>query len=378
MCAGKSFTTYTDANSCGCWVCETTVQEKWRRNASCFLRLSARNPATARWGALDCKRKLGIPGTRLAIRVSPNAALSQVKRLSALCSRLCRTGTTWNKQLRMQCTQDCIHLHCFQVLMKGCTLCAHLDSPLRILSFHQLYQVISCCILYTGNVLLACSEASTCPLVSNFWKAPLSIFPWCCCWRLPTNCHPPGSQCNFSGWIKLPNHLGCATDQIRATSSAPCLSLLQNRTHVWGIKTSGPNEETAVHFFILSWISSKWVFLLCAGIQFLIILTVLICLISSVFLISFDFQHHWIQWLLGCDTRKASRMLNQFALCLSARIVQSLQLTTSRQVHQSWDHSKEETRNKANRANLASFALPLWKKSSTGYKPSRMISGDIK
>jgi hypothetical protein len=52
-------------------------------------------------------------------------------------------------------------------------------------------------------------------------------------------------------------------------------------------------------------------------------------------------------------------MLNQFALCLSARIVQSLQLTTSRQVHQSWDHSKEETRNKANRANLASFALPL-------------------
>ena len=143
MCAGKSFTTYTDANSCGCWVCETTFQEKWRRNASCFLRLSARNPATARWGALDCKRKLGIPGTRLAIRVSPNAALSQVKRLSALCSRLCRTGTTWNKQLRMQCMQDCIHLHCFQVLMKGCTLCAHLDSPLLILSFHQLYQVIS-------------------------------------------------------------------------------------------------------------------------------------------------------------------------------------------------------------------------------------------
>lgn len=57
-------------------------------------------------------------------------------------------------------------------------------------------------------------------------------------------------------------------------------------------------------------------------------------------------------------------MLNQFALCLSARIVQSLQLTTSRQVHQSWDHSKEETRNKANRANLASFALPLWKKTA--------------
>ena len=116
-----------------------------------LLRLSARNPATARWGALDCKRKLGIPGTRLAIRVSPNAALSQVERLSASCSRLGRTRkrktsinkrhqeTSRNKQLYMQRMQACMHLHRFQVLMNGCTLCAHLDSSLVILRLYQHY-----------------------------------------------------------------------------------------------------------------------------------------------------------------------------------------------------------------------------------------------
>ena len=180
------------------------------------------------------------------------------------------------------------------------------------------------------------------------------------CWRLPTNClcPPDGSQHNCSGWIKLPHPLGCATDQIRCN-------------FICTVHHRALEPHTCLRYknFLTQWGDCSSLFLFWSGSQanesfycvlefnFWSMLTLLICLISSLFLISFDFQHHWLQWLLDCDSaRKASKMLNQFVL---SRIVQILQLTTSRQVHQSWDHSKEETRSQAN---PASFALLWWKK----------------